>query len=139
MFARNALVSTALCLVVGGAFAQSGSVGYPTGGPGSVGSPGYPIPVDPRPLPNTEPRYDLRNIHEHDRIQEGIANGTLTRAEAERLRSEQHYIRYVEQRDARNGISAREQAQINRLQDHASRDIYWQKHDAQNRYNNGRP
>ena len=68
------------------------------------------------------------------RIQQGIRNGTLTRAEARRLEAEQARIRINERFDRMNGsLSRRERERLNRELRHASRDIYHQKHDNQYR------
>ena len=68
------------------------------------------------------------------RIHQGIRNGELTRQEARRLEAEQARIR-VDERFARaNGnLSLRERERLRNELSHASRDIYRQKHDTQDR------
>jgi hypothetical protein len=71
---------------------------------------------------------------EQERINQGIRSGQLTRSEARRLEAEQARIR-VDERFARaNGnISPKERARLDKELAHASRDIYRQKHDNQQR------
>ena len=68
------------------------------------------------------------------RIQQGIRNGELTRAEARRLETEQARIRMNERFDRMDGhLTLRERERLNGELHHASRDIYRQKHDNQYR------
>jgi len=68
------------------------------------------------------------------RIQQGIRNGNLTRAEARRLEAEQARIRINERFDRMDGrLTPRERERLQRELHHASRDIYHQKHDNQYR------
>lgn len=69
------------------------------------------------------------------RIQQGIRNGELTRAEARRLEAEQARIRINERFDRMNGrLSPRERERLYRELHHASRDIYREKHDNRDRW-----
>ena len=75
-----------------------------------------------------------RQYREQHRIREGIRSGELTRREAGRLEAEQARIRVDERFARRDGyISPRERARLDRDLDRASRDIYRQKHDGQDR------
>jgi hypothetical protein len=75
-----------------------------------------------------------RQHREQQRIREGIRSGELTRREAVRLEAEQARIRGYERYARRDGyISPRERARLDRELDRASRDIYHQKHDRQDR------
>ena len=75
-----------------------------------------------------------RQYREQRRIREGIRSGELTRREAGRLEFEQARIRAYERYARRDGcISPRERARLDRGLDRASRDIYRQKHDGQDR------
>lgn len=67
------------------------------------------------------------------RIGEGIRRGELTRREVRRIEAQQSRIRAQEFRARRSGgvYTARERARIQRQQDFASRNIYFQKHDRQ--------
>jgi len=82
------------------------------------------------------PRINQRERHQHARIHQGVANGELTRHEAQRLRVEEHGIRKTERVAKADGhVSPRERSRIHRMQNRASRDIYRQKHDVQQRGN----
>ncbi|HYV04975.1 MAG TPA: hypothetical protein VFB82_10330 [Blastocatellia bacterium] len=75
-----------------------------------------------------------RQYREQRRIREGIRSGELTRREAGRLETEQARIRMYERFARRDGyVSPRERAGLDRRLDRASRDIYRQKHDGQDR------
>jgi len=75
---------------------------------------------------------DKREYHQQERIRQGIRSGELNRRETERLEAQEARIR-VDERFARadGHISARERARLDRELDHASHDIYRQKHDGQ--------
>lgn len=82
------------------------------------------------------PRINQREHHQHTRIHRGVADGEVTRHEAQRLRFEQHNIRKTERVAKADGhVSPREHTRIRHMQNRASRDIYRQKHDAQQRAN----
>ena len=68
------------------------------------------------------------------RIRQGIRSGELTRAEARRLEAEQARIR-VDERFARadGRLTPKERERLHKELRHASRDIYRQKHDNQDR------
>jgi hypothetical protein len=71
---------------------------------------------------------------DRERIQQGVRSGELTRREAERLRAEQLRIRAYEARARSDGsLSRRERYRLDEMLDRASRDIYRQKHDNQDR------
>jgi hypothetical protein len=71
---------------------------------------------------------------EQVRIRQGIRSGELTRTEARRLEAEQARIR-VDERFARadGKLSLKEREKLRKELRHASRDIYRQKHDNQDR------
>jgi hypothetical protein len=78
------------------------------------------------------PRVDAREAHQQARIDAGVASGQLTAKETNRLDKQQARIAATEAKDKANGpITAKERRQLHRMQDHASSDIYKQKHDAQ--------
>jgi len=69
------------------------------------------------------------------RIEHGIRSGALTWREARQLRAEQRGIRQMIRRAQRDGhISPRERQLILRAQNQASRHIFAEKHDRQNRW-----
>ena len=75
-----------------------------------------------------------RQYRERQRIRQGIHSGELTRLEARRLGTQQARIRAYEHYARRDGfISGRERARLDRGLDRASRNIYRQKHDRQDR------
>ena len=78
---------------------------------------------------------NTREHHEQVRIRQGERSGELTRREAERLEAEQARIRVNEAYARRSGgeLTAKERARLERELNKASRDIYRQKHDGQDR------
>jgi len=72
---------------------------------------------------------------EQSRIRQGIRSGELTRREAARLEAEQARIRVNErfQRLDGGGLTVRERERLHRELHQASRHIYHQKHDRQDR------
>ena len=78
------------------------------------------------------PRVDHREANQQARIDAGVASGQLTARETNRLDKQQMRIAAVEAKDKADGtISAKERGQLHRMQNHASKNIYVQKHDAQ--------
>ena len=78
---------------------------------------------------------NARQQQQQGRIRQGVRSGELTRREAARLAAEQARIQVRETYARHSGgeFTARERARIERAQNRASRDIYRQKHDAQDR------
>ena len=75
------------------------------------------------------PRVDRRELRQHERIQQGVRSGELTRGEASRLRAGQRHVDRLEQRAERNGVvTSRERARLDRAQDRQSRRIWKLKH-----------
>jgi hypothetical protein len=76
-----------------------------------------------------------RELEQRQRIQEGIRSGELTRLEAARLTAQQAHIRREEWRyrhvDGHLGVA--ERLDLQRDLNRASRAIYAQKHDGQDR------
>ena len=81
-----------------------------------------------------QPPINRIEHREQARIQQGIRSGELTRHEARRLEAEQARVR-VDERFARadGTLTPRERGRLNNELRHASRDIYRQKHDRQDR------
>ena len=73
--------------------------------------------------------------HQQTRIRQGVRSGELTRRETARLQAEQARIRVQETFARRSGgeFTLRERHRIAREQRQASRHIYRQKHDGQDR------
>ena len=78
-------------------------------------------------------RINERQERQQQRIAQGTASGSLTARESARLQRQQTRIaRYEAQSRADGpGLTRRERANIARMQNHTSRNIYRQKHDRQ--------
>lgn len=75
-----------------------------------------------------------RQVRQHARIHQGVAEGQLTRGETHVLRDEQRAIRATRLAARSDGaITAGERARIEQLQDRASADIYRLKHNGRAR------
>ena len=86
------------------------------------------------------PRVDQRQANQEQRIDQGIASGSLTQREANRLDRGQQRVDNMENRAKADGVVTRgERAHLHQAQDRQSARIYRQKHDRQHDYNhNGR-
>ncbi len=81
-----------------------------------------------------DPRVNARQHHQQERIQQGVRSGELTRHETARLREEQRDVRQLERAYKSDGTLTRaERVDLHHEQNQASRDIYRQKHDGQDR------
>lgn len=83
-------------------------------------------------------QVNKRQHHQQGRIYNGVNSGELTRREAYRLEREQYQINRMERRfrNSGDGLSSRERVRLAREQNQASRHIYRQKHDNQDRPEN---
>lgn len=88
----------------------------------------------------TTPNFDQRQLNQERRIEQGVASGSLTAREANRLERGQQRVDNIEQRVKADGVVTRqERARLHQAQDVQSRRIAVQKHDRQHDYNhNGR-
>ncbi len=78
------------------------------------------------------PRVEKRQERQQQRIDQGVASGSLTGKEAQRLQSQQTRIEAAENRAQADGkVTRKERAAMEARQDKASRRIAKQKHDAQ--------
>lgn len=68
------------------------------------------------------------------RIDAGVRNGSLTRAEAGRLRAEFNDLARLEARYRYNGLSMAERRDLDMRFDHLSAQIRYERHDRQDRY-----
>ncbi len=76
-----------------------------------------------------------KQIREERRIHHGVATGKLTHKEAAHLQMQQAKIHHDKKCARADGVvTPYERAQIRAGQAHASRSIYHQKHDGQNRF-----
>lgn len=86
----------------------------------------------PTPSDRMSQRVDQRQDRQADRIASGAESGQLTRREQARLQRQQAGTARMEHRAEADGrISRREARHLEHRQDHASRQIARQKHDAQ--------
>ena len=86
--------------------------------------------------PDCKPKsINARQSRQTTRIRQGVRSGELTRRETQRLAAEQASIRTQEAFYRRSGgeFTARERARVQRELQQASRHIFRQKHDAQDR------
>ncbi|MDX2203857.1 MAG: hypothetical protein NW223_13980 [Hyphomicrobiaceae bacterium] len=84
------------------------------------------------PTDHRRAQIDARRAEEAARIRAGRYSGELTLTERWRLQAQQRHIAEMERNALRDGhINRREQHEINRALDRASRDIYREKHDGQ--------
>lgn len=95
-------------------------------------------PVEPvaptEPAASVPLTTDQRQDKQHDRLDQGVSSGELTRGETKRLRTEQRGVSALQARANRDGVvTPREQRRINRAQNATSHDIYRQKHDPADR------
>ncbi len=80
------------------------------------------------------PGINARQANERARIRQGVASGELTRTEAARLRNREADIRQDKQAAKADGVVTRDERQdIRKDEKQASRAIYRQKHDGQER------
>lgn len=78
------------------------------------------------------PRIDQRQANQEKRIDQGIASGQLNEKEAARLNKQQGHIDNMENKAKVDGtVTKKERVKIRHAQDHASRHIAREKHDAQ--------
>ena len=86
------------------------------------------------------PRVDQRQANQEQRIDQGVASGSLTEREANRLDRGQQHVDNMENRAKSDGVVTRgERARLHQAQEAQSRRIYAQKHDRQHDFNhNGR-
>jgi len=81
-----------------------------------------------------DPRVNARQHNQQERIREGVRSGELTGHEARKLEREERGIRKEERQDKADGqLTAAERKDLHQDLNKASRDVYQQKHDAQER------
>ena len=94
-------------------------------------APANPVPAA---TPAATPGIDARQARQEQRIDQGVASGQLNKRETRRLDREQGAINRVENKAKADGtVTAQERKRLHHMQDHASKDISRQKHDAQKR------
>jgi hypothetical protein len=91
---------------------------------------GQPAMADPPTLP----RVDKRQQNQKDRVKQGVKSGELTKKEAGNIARERRDIKKLEREYGADGVVTNtERKDMERRMDEASRDIFQQKHDAQDR------
>ena len=81
-----------------------------------------------------DPGVNHRQQNQHQRIKQGVRSGELTRRETGALAREQRDVRQLERAYKSDGeLTRAERADLHREQNQASRHIYNQKHDPQDR------
>jgi hypothetical protein len=81
-----------------------------------------------------DPHVNARQQNQRERIQQGVKSGELTRRETGRLVEEQRDVRQLERAYKSDGtLTGAERRDLQHEQNQASRDIYRQKHDDQDR------
>jgi Skp family chaperone for outer membrane proteins len=81
-----------------------------------------------------DPGVNARQHNQRERIQQGARSGELTRRETGRLVEEQRDVRQLERAYKSDGtLTGAERRDLHHEQNQASRDIYRQKHDEQDR------
>jgi hypothetical protein len=81
-----------------------------------------------------DPRVNARQHVQRERIQQGVRSGELTRREAHNAREDQRDIRQLERAYKSDGELTRgERRDLAHEQNQASRELYRNKHDAQDR------
>ncbi|MEW5975768.1 MAG: hypothetical protein AB1898_08175 [Acidobacteriota bacterium] len=81
-----------------------------------------------------EAGVNARQGRQQKRIRQGVRSGELTRNEVKKLEKQQVRIHRQEAKAKSDGeFTAKERAKIHRMQDKASRHIYKEKHDNQDR------
>ncbi len=82
--------------------------------------------------PTATPAVDARQAQQEQRIERGVAKGTLTTRETRLLERAQTRIATAETQARADGtVTAKERRRLHKAQDAASRDIKRQKHDPQ--------
>ncbi len=99
----------------------------PAGGPGA--SPDRRVPPRQR-----DPGVNARQHHQRDRIAEGARSGELTRDEMKELSTDRREIRQEERQYKSDGtLTKTERQDLHQDLNEASRNIYEEKHDAEQR------
>ena len=81
------------------------------------------------------PKVDAREQNQKERIQDGVQSGELTKKEAAKARANQRHIKHAEAKAKSDGVvTPAERAKLDAKQDKASKRIYKNKHDKQERH-----
>jgi hypothetical protein len=81
-----------------------------------------------------DPRVNARQQNQHERIRQGVRSGELTRRETRNVAEDQRDIRQLERAYKSDGkLTGAERVDLRHEQNQASREIYREKHDGQDR------
>lgn len=84
------------------------------------------------PASAATPGIDKRQANQEQRIDQGVAKGSLTPREARRLERQQGAIDRAENKAKADGtVTKQERRRLHHAQDHSSKSIHRQKHDRQ--------
>jgi hypothetical protein len=85
--------------------------------------------------PRQPPAVNARQHHQAERIKDGVTNGSITRAEADRLRADEAAIRAEERvyRRSGDGLTPQERKDLERDLNQTSREIVRAKHNGKSR------
>ncbi len=82
--------------------------------------------------PTATPRLDQRQVNQQNRINQGVASGSLTQTEADRLGQQQARTAAAEEKAKADGtVTQKERARLQHRENKTSRHIKRNKHDAQ--------
>ncbi len=80
------------------------------------------------------PKVTKRQIHQQQRIKEGVKSDELTKGEAKRLEAQQGKIAVDKAKAKSDGVVTKEErAKLRREQNRASKNVYRKKHNAADR------
>lgn len=81
--------------------------------------------------PTATPRIDARAANQQKRIDQGIASGSLTQTEAQRLEARQVRMKEAEAKFKSDGVvTSKERSTLTHMEDKNSKRIYKAKHNA---------
>jgi hypothetical protein len=124
----NKITKSLLILAVGGLMVVGVASAQTQDSNTSGAGPGQYDPNHPRVN-----EVNNREQNQQDRIANGVKNGTMTPGQAAHVEKQEQHIENQEKADmaAHNGhLTKREQKQLNREQNHTSKEIYKDKHSA---------
>lgn len=81
-----------------------------------------------------DPRINTRQVHQRERIQQGVRSGELTRSERRQAIDSHREVRQLERAYKSDGtLTAAERSDLRQAQRQASREIHKNKHDEEKR------
>ena len=84
------------------------------------------------PNPASTPGIDQRQTNQDKRVDQGVASGTLTQREAQRMENQQAAVGRAEDKAKADGVvTPQERKRLHKAENRTSRHMHRQKHDAQ--------